>query len=124
MTPRTKAPNGEQYGEPLRGELATYEQAGLSQRAVGPKTAYRYRGALLRYQQALGESATSLAASQQFLAHLKKREFAPSTLRLYCAALQGFHSWRGEQFIFPVKVPRQVPTYVEANVVERVLELA
>ncbi len=41
----------------LKGELAAYEQKGLFQRPINDLTAYRYRGALLRYQAFLGDNA-------------------------------------------------------------------
>jgi len=47
MKPRTKAPKGEQLTDKLTGELATYEQVGLPQHALGENTTYRYRGVLL-----------------------------------------------------------------------------
>ena len=53
IKPRTKAPKGQQLTEKLTGELAVYEQVGLPQHALGKRTAYRYRGVLLLYQQAL-----------------------------------------------------------------------
>jgi hypothetical protein len=53
MRARTKAPRGEQLAGGLIGDLGRYEQVGLSQHALGKKTAYRYRGVLLQYQQVL-----------------------------------------------------------------------
>ena len=53
MKPKTKAPRDEQPSGLMEGEFLTYENVGLFQRAVGTNTAYRYRGALLRYQKAL-----------------------------------------------------------------------
>ncbi len=123
MTPRTKAPKEEQLKGALEGELAAYEKAGLFQRSVGQKTAYRYRGVLLRYQKALGGAPPSLEASRTFLGHLREQGFSPSSLRLYRAALQGFHSWRGEQLVFPVRVPHHAPTYVEPEFISSLLDL-
>jgi hypothetical protein len=52
--PRTKAPKGEQPGDAaLQGDLALYEKVGLFQHSLNAKTAYRYRGCLLHYQNAL-----------------------------------------------------------------------
>ena len=93
MKPRTKAPKDEQLDESLEGELATYEKVGLFQRSVTKKTAYRYRGVLLQYQKALNGATPTSEASSQFLAHLRKQGFSASTLRLYRAALHGFHAW-------------------------------
>ncbi len=108
IKPRTKAPKAEQLKEPLRGELAAYEKVGLFQHSISPRTAYRYRGALLQYQKALGGAAPTLDASERFLAHLRKQGYSPSTLRLYRSALQGLHARRGEQLAFPVRVPHHV----------------
>ena len=69
MRPRTRAPKGDQFGEELQGELGTYKKVGLFQRSVGQKTAYRYRGALLQYQKALGGAVPTLERSKSFLAH-------------------------------------------------------
>ncbi len=63
MKPRTKAPKEEQLNEPLEGELATYDEVGLFQRSVSDNTAYRYRGALLQYQKALGGAGPTLERS-------------------------------------------------------------
>jgi len=123
MSPRTKAPKGEQLGEALEGELGAYEKLGLFQRSVGQRTVYRYRGVLLRYQKALNGVPPSLEASRAFLAHLREQGFSPSSLRLYRAALQGFHNWRGEQLIFPVRVPHHAPTYLEPEFVDRLMDL-
>ncbi len=57
MRPRTKAARDEQLDGTLQGELAAYEKVGLFQRSVSDNTAYRYRGALLRYQKALNGGA-------------------------------------------------------------------
>jgi len=124
MKPRTKAPKQEQLTQGLEGELATYEKVGLFQRSVTKKTAYRYRGCLLQYQKALNGARPTLEASAQFLAHLRKEGFSPSSLRLYRAALQGFHAWRGEQLTFMVRVPRHLPEYIEPAIIARILELS
>ena len=104
MKPRTKAPKEEQLNEPLEGELAAYDEVGLFQRSVSANTAYRYRGVLLRYQKALNGAKPTIETSKIFLAHLREQGYSPSTLRVHRAALQGFHAWRGENLIFPIKV--------------------
>ena len=38
-----------------------------------------------------------MEASKIFLAHLRQQGYSPSTLRVYRAALLGFHAWRGEK---------------------------
>ncbi|MDP2932176.1 MAG: site-specific integrase [Chloroflexota bacterium] len=124
MKPRTKACKGEQLGDPLQGELATYDQVGLFQRSVNQKTAYRYRGALLQYQKALQGNRPTVELSKTFLALLREQNFSPSTLRVYRAALQGFHAWRGESLVFPVRVPYHAPPYIEASVVQSLLTRA
>ncbi|MBE9502102.1 MAG: tyrosine-type recombinase/integrase [Chloroflexi bacterium] len=123
MKPRTKAPKAEQLKEALEGELGAYEKAGLFQRSVGKRTAYRYRGVLLRYQKALNGVPPSPEASRAFLGHLREQGFSASSLRLYRAALGGFHSWRGEQLTFPVRVPHHAPTYVEPELVNSLMDL-
>ena len=117
IIPRRKAPRQDQLTKALEGELATYEKVGLFQRSVTKRTAYRYRGCLLQYQKALNGATPTLDTSAQFLAHLRKEGFSPSSLRLYRAALQGFHAWRGEQLTFPVRVPRHLPEYIEPTIV-------
>lgn len=124
MRPRTKAPKNEQLGGVLQGELATYKKVGLFQRSLNQNTAYRYRGVLLQYQKALQGNPPSLEASRRFLARLRENGFMPSTLRLYRAALQGFHAWRGENLHFPVRVPHHLPSYHSAEKVKRILNLA
>ncbi|MCK4723901.1 MAG: tyrosine-type recombinase/integrase [Dehalococcoidia bacterium] len=124
MKPRTKAPKQEQLTAALQGELATYEKVGLFQRSVTKRTAYRYRGILLQYQRALNGATPTLDASKQFLAHLRKQGFSPSSLRLYRAALQGFHAWRGEQLILPIRLLHHVPEYIEPGIVAKMLELS
>jgi len=124
MKPKTKAPKGEQLDGSLQGELATYEKVGLFQSSVTENTAYRYRGALLRYQKALNRARPTVEASKIFLAHLRQQGYSPSTLRVYRAALQGFHAWRGENLVFPIKMPHHLPPYIEADIVAKMLDLA
>lgn len=122
--PKRKATKDQQLTNELQGELAAYEQVGLFQHAITKRTAYRYRGVLLRYQQALNGNTPSLKVSKVFLAHLRKEGFSPSTMRIYRAALRGYHEWRGEKLAFPVRVPHHKPTYIEPDIIAKILELS
>jgi site-specific recombinase XerD len=122
--PRTKSPKGEQLGAALQGELALYEKVGLFQHSVNAKTAYRYRGCLLHYQQALQGEPPSVTRSKVFLAHLREKKYSASTLKIYRAALAGFHAWKQEKLDFDVKVPHHKPAYIEASIIARMVELA
>ena len=122
--PRTKALKADQLKGDLKGDLATYEKFGLFQRSVNKNTAYRYRGVLLRYQLFLGENPPSLAATREYLGLLRKNGFDPSTLRVYRAALAGYHQWRNEELKFKVKVPETSAKYVPWEIIQRMLELA
>jgi len=124
MKPKTKGKQNERVSGELTGELAVYEKVGLYQHSSSRKTAYRYRGVLLQYQRALQGQVPSLALSQEFLGHLRKEGFNPSTLRVYRAALRGFHVWRGENLIFPVKVPKTQPKYIEPEIINKILALS
>jgi len=124
MKPRTKAPRQGQLTEELQGELATYEKVGLFQRSVNKRTVYRYRGCLRQYQKALNGVVPTLEASARFLAHLRQQGFSPNTLKVYRAALQGFHAWRDEQLVFRIRIPYHTPDYQEPTVVAKILELA
>jgi integrase/recombinase XerD len=124
MKPKSKHLKQDQLTGALQEELATYEKVGLFQRSVTKKTVYRYRGCLLQYQKALNGARPTLEASAQFLAHLRGEGFSPSSLRLYRAALQGFHAWRGEQLTFMVRVPHHLPEYIEPTIIARILELS
>jgi integrase/recombinase XerD len=121
---RTKAPKGEQLKGALQGDLALYEKVGLFQHAENAKTAYRYRGCLLHYQEALQGNVPSVDRSKIFLTHLREKRYITSTLNVFRAALKGFHAWRGENFDFPIKKPDHKPKYVEASVIKKMLELA
>jgi integrase/recombinase XerD len=122
--PRTKALKADQLKGELKGDLAAYEKFGLFQRSVNRNTAYRYRGALLRYQIFLGENPPSLTATCEYLSLLRKNGFDPSTLRIYRAALAGYHQWRNEELKFKVKVPETSAKYIPWEVIQRMLELA
>jgi integrase/recombinase XerD len=122
--PRTKAPKGEQLGGTLQGDLALYDKVGLFQHSISKKTAYRYRGCLLHYQEALQGDAPSLARSKMFLAHLREEEYSASSLNVHRAALKGYHQWKGEVLEFAIKKPHHNPKYVEASIVNQMLELA
>ena len=124
IKPKRKLPKLEQLTEPLGGELALYEKVGLFQHSITKRTAYRYHGVLLQYQRALNGTVPSLKASTQFLAHLRKEGFSPSSLRIYRAALQGFHQWRGENLVFPVRVPHHAPEYIEPDISTGILNLS
>jgi len=89
--PRTRAKSDEILSDALKGELARYNEGGLFTRAITKKSAYRYRGVLLQYQKALQGKPPSLEDSRCFLARLRQDGFKPSTLRIYRAALKGFH---------------------------------
>ncbi len=119
--PGTKAPKGEQLGEALQGDLALYEKVGLFRHAVNSRTAYRYRGCLLHYQAALQGDVPSIERTKMFLAHLREQNYSASKLRVFRAALKGFHSWKGENFDFPVKVPDHKPPYIEASIIQSLL---
>ena len=97
---------------------------GLFQHSITRRTAYRYRGVLLQYQRTLNGAVPSLKASIQFLAHLRKEGYSPSSLRIYRAALQGFHQWRGENLVFPIRVPHHVPEYTEPDIITDILTLS
>jgi integrase/recombinase XerD len=122
--PRSKAPKGEQLGGALRGDLALYEKVGLFQHSVNKKTAYRYRGCLLHYQEALQGTAPSVDNSKMFLARLREQGYSASTLIVFRAAIKGFHEWKGESFVFAIKKPKHKPNYTEAIIVDKMLELA
>jgi integrase len=122
--PRTKALKADQLKGELKGDLAAYEKFGLFQRSVNRNTAYRYHGALLRYQLFLGENPPSLAATGEYLGLLRQNAYDPSTLRIYRSALAGYHQWRGEELKFKVKVPETSAKYVPWEIIQRMLELA
>jgi integrase len=122
--PRTKALKADQLKGDLKGDLAAYEKFGLFQRAVNQNTAYRYRGALLRYQVFLGENPPSLSATYEYLGSLRKNSFDPATLRVYRAALSGYHQFRGEELKFKVKVPVTSAKYVPWEIIQKMLTLA
>ncbi len=122
--PRTKAPKDQQLKGELRGDLGTYEKIGLFQRDISKNTAYRYRGALLRYQAFLGDNPPSLSASYQYLSSLRQHDFDPSTLRVYAVALSGYHQWHSEELKFKVKVPKRVPKQVPDEPVLKMLYLS
>jgi integrase/recombinase XerD len=124
IKPRTKSPKGEQLGGALQGDIALYEKVGLFQRSVNQKTAYRYRGCLLHYQEALQGNPPSVERSKIFLSHLREKKYSASTLNVHRAALKGFHEWRGESFNFSIKKPDHKPKYIEASIVDKMLELA
>jgi len=124
MCPKRKHIKGEQLEGQLQGELATYENIGLFQRSVNQRSAYRYRGILLAYQQYLKNRSPSLELSRRFLANLRKNNYAPATIRLYRAALTGFHEWREEKLVFVVRAPKPDPEYVEPEVVTKMLDLS
>jgi integrase len=79
---------------------------------------------LLRYQLFLGENPPSLAATSEYLGLLRKNAFDPSTLRVYRAALAGYHQRRGEELKFKVKVPETSAKYIQWEIIQRMLELA
>ncbi len=121
---RRKAPKGEQLTGELHGELGTYQRFGFYQRSLCKHSIYRYTGVLLLYQRILDGQEPTLQLSNQFLAHLRQQEVDPNTLKVYRAALKGFHQWRGEELKFAIKVPHRQPKYIEPGIVDRVLQLA
>ena len=45
-------------------------------------------------------------------------------MRVYAAALSGYHQWRGEELKFKVKVPRRLPKQVDVEGIEKMLDLS
>ena len=122
--PQTKHIKSEQLTGQLGGELAVYARVGLYQHSVNQRSAYRYRGILLAYQAFLRNRRPSPELSRRFLASMRQNNYAPATIRLYRAALIGFHEWREEKLVFPVRAPKPDPEYVEPEVVDKMLELS
>jgi hypothetical protein len=60
----------------------------------------------------------------KYLGSLRKISFDPATLRVYRAALSGYHQWRGEELKFRVKVPETSAKYVPWEIIQKMLDFA
>jgi hypothetical protein len=77
----------------------------------------------LRYQLFLAKTHP-LATTYEYFSSLRKNGFDPATLRVYRAALAGYHPWYSEELKFKVKVSDSSAKYVPWEIVQRMLELA
>jgi integrase len=59
-----------------------------------------------------------------FLAHLREQKYSASTLNVFRAALKGSQEWRGEHFDFASKKADHKPKYIEAGIIDQMLDLA
>jgi site-specific recombinase XerD len=78
------------------------------------------RRILKHFHSFLGEYPPSIDLGKAFLRQYI--EHKPTTLYRYAAILKAFFSWYGEKLDIQIKVPKQLPDYVEPDSIDRLIE--
>src|SRR4030042_2051568 len=73
-----------------------------------------------RFQQFLGHNPPSSVLAKNFLTQWSKRR--PATLYKYLSIIKGFLDWYGEEIDLKVKIPHQLPEYVEDENIQKLIE--
>lgn len=100
-------------------ELFSLYKAELALRIRNQRNLERYCQVLDQFQQFLKESPPSSILGKSFLGKWSKRK--PATLYKYLSIIKGFLNWYGEDIDLKVKLPRQLPEYVEDASVQKLI---
>ena len=101
-------------------ELFSLYKTELSLRIRNQSNLARYHQLLDQFQQFLGDNPPSSVLAKNFLAKWSRRK--PATLYKYLTIIKGFLDWYGEEIDLKVKIPRQLPEYVEDESIEKLIE--
>ena len=100
-------------------ELFTLYRAELSLRIRNQRNLTRYVQVLDQFQEFLGENTPSAILAKSFLSKWSQKK--PATLYKYLSIIKGFLEWYGEDIDLKVKLPHQLPEYVEDASVQKLI---
>ena len=100
-------------------ELFPLYKAELALRIRNERNLRRYHEVLDQFQYFLSDNAPSSVLAKAFLSKWSKQK--PATLYKYLSIIKGFLNWYGEELDLKVKLPHQMPEYVEDESVEKLI---
>ncbi len=100
-------------------ELFSLYKAELALRIRNQRNLSRYRQVLDQFQEFLADNPPSSMLAKSFLS--KWAESKAATLYKYLGIIKGFLNWLGEDIDLKVKLPRQLPEYIEDESIQKLI---
>jgi site-specific recombinase XerD len=100
-------------------ELFSLYRAELALRIRNQRNLTRYHQVLDQFQRFLADKPPSSMLAKSFLSKWSKRK--PATLYKYLCIIKGFLNWYGEDLDLRVKLPHQLPEYVEDESIQKLI---
>ena len=100
-------------------ELFSLYKSELELRVRNQRNLERYHQVLDQFQESLPSNPPSSILAKSFLSRWSKRK--PATLYKYLSIIKGFLDWYGEDIDLKVKLPHQIPEYVEHENIEKLI---
>ncbi len=100
-------------------ELFTLYKAELTLRIRNERNLARYGQVLDQFQEFLGNNPPSSMLAKSFLSKWSKSK--PATLYKHLSIIKGFLNWYGEDIDLKVKLPHQLPEYVEHETIQKLI---
>ena len=100
-------------------ELFSLYKAELALRIRNRSNLSRYYQVLDQFQQFLADTSPSSMLAKSFLSKWSKRK--PATVYKYLSIIKGFLNWYGEEIDLKVKLPHQLPEYVEDESIQKII---
>jgi len=100
-------------------ELFSLYRAELALRIRNQRNLTRYHQVLEQFQRFLVDTPPSAMLAKSFLSKWSKRK--PATLHKYLSIIKGFLNWYGEELDLKVKLPHQLPEYVEDESIHKLI---
>jgi len=101
-------------------ELFSLYKAELTLKIRNEKNLDTYHQVLNKFQQFLDGEPPSSMLAKNFLTRWSKRK--PRTLHKNLSIIKGFLDWYGEEIDLKVKIPHQLPEYVEEKNIQKLIE--
>ena len=98
-------------------ELFSLYKAELALRIRNQRNLIRYHQVLDQFQHFLSDNNPSSILAKSFLSKWSKQK--PATLYKYVSIIKGFLNWYGEELDLKVKLPHQMPEYVEDESIQK-----
>ena len=100
-------------------ELFSLYKAELALRIRNQRNLIRYHQVLDQFHQFLAGDSPSSMLAKRFLSKWSRRK--PATLYKYLSIIKGFLNWYGVEIDLKVKIPHQLPEYVEDESIQKLI---
>jgi integrase len=100
-------------------ELFSLYKAELALRIRNHRNLSRYHQVLDQFYQFLADDSPSSILAKSFLTKWSRRK--PATLYKYLSIIKGFLNWYGEEIDLKVKLPHQLPEYIEDESIQKLI---